>query len=90
MFCCFKGFNSLTSINSREEDPVYNTLQQNIEEKESSIGWHTANCYAKDHHVNGNTDNIELLLEQLRNAQDDLEVCQYLEILVRLLSNQKV
>ena len=80
----------MTSINSREEDPVYNTLQQNSEEKESSMGWHTANGYAKDHHVNGNTDNIELLLEQLRNAQDDLEVCQYLEMLVRLLSNQKV
>ena len=64
--------------------------QQTSEEKESSMGWHTANGYAKEPNVTSNTDNIEILLEQLRNAQDDSEVCQYLEALVGLLSNQKV
>ena len=59
-------------------------------EKESSIDWHKANGHVKDCYANGNTDSIEILLEQLRNAQDDTQVCQYLEALITLLSNQKV
>ena len=58
--------------------------------KESSIDWHKANANTKDCYNNVNTDSIEILLEQLRNAQDDTQVCQYLEALVTLLSNQKV
>ena len=34
--------------------------------------------------------NVEILLEQLKNAQDDTKVFRYLEALVLLLSNQKV
>ena len=86
----FAGFNSLLSINSKDEEVRYVNGQQHDEEKESSMGWHVANGYAKENYTNENTDNIEILLEQLRNAQDDVEVCQFLEALVGLLSNQKV
>ena len=54
------------------------------------MGWHIANGHAKDPYVNGNADNLEILLEQLRNAQDDIETCKYLEAVVGLLNNQKV
>ena len=87
---CKIGYSSLSSITSKDEDPVYSNIQQNGEEKESSMGWHIANGHAKDSYVNGSADNLEILLEQLRNAQDDMETCHYLEALVGLLSNQKV
>ena len=84
------GYNSLTSISSKDEDSFCNNIQQNGEEKESSMGWHIANGHVKDLSLNGNADNLEILLEQLRNAQDDMEASQYLEALVGILSNQKV
>ena len=84
------GYNSLTSIISKDEESAYSNVEPNGEEKESSMGWHIANGHMKDPYVNGNADSLEILLEQLRNAQDDIEACQYLEAVVRLLDNQKV
>ena len=83
-------FTSLTSINSKDEEVTYNNSQQHEEVKEGSMGWNVANGHIKDNYSNENTDNIEILFEQLRNAQDDVEVCQFLEALVGILSNQKV
>ena len=81
---------SLTSINSKDEEVTYNNSQQHEEVKEGSMGWNVANGHIKENYSNENTDNIEILFEQLRNAQDDVEVCQFLEALVGILSNQKV
>ena len=83
-------FTSLTSINSKDEEVTYNNSQLHEEVKEGSMGWNVANGHIKDNYSNENTDNIEILFEQLRNAQDDVEVCQFLEALVGILSNQKV
>ena len=80
----------MTSIISKDDESADNNVQQNGEEKESSMGWHITNGHVRDPYVNGNADNLEILLEQLRNAQDDMEACQYLEAVVGLQSIQKV
>ena len=46
-------------------------------------------CFEASCHTT-NIDNFEILLEKLKNAQDDAQVCQFLEDLVILLANHKV
>ena len=49
----------------------------------------TYECLEEPCHTT-NVSNFEILLEQLKNAQDDAQVCQYLEDLVILLGIHKV
>ena len=40
--------------------------------------------------ANNIQNNMEIILEKLKNAQDDIEVCQCLEDLAKYISSQKV
>ena len=71
-------------LSDLEQKKLYNL------EKETSLDWHKSNVQPGGYCENDGLNNIEMLLEQLRNAQDDAEVSHCLENLVTLLSNQKV
>ena len=40
--------------------------------------------------TNNNQNNMEIILEKLKNAQDDVEVCQCMEDLAKYITTQKV
>ena len=85
------GNSSIISTNTKDEQVIlHNDQQQHNLEKDGSIDWKQANGHANNHSLIGGTDSMEILLEQLRNAQDDVQVCLFLEALVAFLSNQKV
>ena len=84
------GVSSIISTHNKDNQVTFSNGQENNVEKERSIDWNMANGNGKDIYTSSNRDSIEIILEQLRNAQDDPQVIQYLEALVTFLTNQKV
>ena len=72
-----KGF-----VGCSDQNNGFKTESNNYQRK-------TEECFEVSCHSNI-ADNFEILLEQLKIAQDDAQVCQFLEDLVILLGNHKV
>ena len=86
----YVGGGSLSPVNSNDKGFVGCSDQNNGFKTESNnYPRKIEECFEASCHT-PNADNFEILLEQLKNAQEDAQVCQFLEDLVILLGNHKV